>query len=189
MTPLPLPQGCRVIKGKDGPVHVCVWTCGPPPKKGQRQRYPSRFWYYFRQHYPEIIPATKRWPEPRVLHMFSGSMKWGDTTDIRADTGAKIVAPYDLLPIPPARYDWVVADPPYTTGFANEWTTHPKDHPKPRRIQIEAARVTKPGGKIGILHIISVPAYAEAKVRRVGAHFVWCGPNNAVRLFSVFERL
>jgi SAM-dependent methyltransferase len=156
-----------------------LWLTGPPPATGQFQRYPSRFWYNFKKHY-EI-------PE-KVLHMFSGSMDWGDTTDIRSDTGATFVAPYNDLPIENNTYDMVIADPPYNKGFASEWTTHDKDLPKPKHILIEAARVTKPGGIIAILHIIVIPAYKVADVTRTALYGILAGPNNAIRVLNVFRK-
>lgn len=157
-----------------------MWRCGPPPATGQYQRYPSRFWYYFKDQYP--IDNRK------ILHMFSGSMDWGDTTDIRADTGATFVAPYNDLPIEDNTYDLVIADPPYNKGFASEWITHDKDLPKPKHILIEAARVTKPGGIIAILHIIVIPAYKIAGVTRTALHGILAGPNNAIRVLNVFRK-
>ena len=158
-----------------------MWRTGPPPRSGQFQRYPGRFWFNFKKHYP--LNGL------RVLHMFSGSLDWGDTTDIRPESGATIIAPYDRLPIADASYDLVVADPPYNRGFASEWTTHSKDLPRPKTILHEAARVTKKGGIIAILHIILIPAYKTAHVRRIGLHAILCGENNAVRLLNVFRRV
>lgn len=162
------------------------WDTGPPPAKGQFQRYPSRFWYNFKRIYG--IPDE-------LLHMFSGAMDWGDTTDIRPETGAKFVAPYNKLPIKDNTYDLVIADPPYNVGFANEWITHKKDLPKPKHILIEAARVTKPGGLIAILHVITIPQHkaAFAKLGRIGVerialHSILCGPNNAVRQLNVLRK-
>jgi SAM-dependent methyltransferase len=120
--------------------------------------------------------------------MFSGSLDWGDTTDIRKETGADIVAPYDDLPIPDNSYDLVIADPPYNMGFASRWTEHDKDLPKPKHILLEAARVAKPGGLIAILHVIVVPAYKVANVERIGLHGILAGPNNAIRVLNVFRK-
>ena len=124
-----------------------------------------------------------------ILHMFSGSIGWGDTTDIREETGAKIVAPYDKLPIMDDTYDLVIADPAYNKGFSSQWTTHSKELPKPKRILIEASRVVKKGGLIAILHIITIPQYQEANVKCIGRHGILCGPNNAIRLLNVFRKL
>lgn len=157
-----------------------MWKTGPPPATGQFQRYPGRFFYNFKKYYP--IEGK------RVLHMFSGSMDWGDTTDIRPESNAKIIAPYDNLPIKDNTYDIVIADPPYNKGFSNEWTSHAKHLPKPKRILIEAARVTKHGGIIAILHIITIPPWKEARVHCIGRHGILCGSNNAIRLLNVFRK-
>ena len=159
-----------------------TWLCGPPPAKGQKQRYPSRFWFNFKKRYPI--------EDKKILHMFSGSVDWGDTTDMRSETGAKFVCPYDdlLTLIPSNEYDMVIADPPYTCGFANEWITHPKDLPKPKLILREATKVVKAGGLIFILHVIIVPAYKEFGVTRLALHPILCGPNNAIRVLNVFRK-
>lgn len=165
-------------------VHVFVadaWKTGPPPAKGQRQRYPGRFWYNFKRVYP--IPDHSK-----ILHMFSGSMDWGDTTDIRAETGAKYVAPYNDLPIPDENYKLVIGDPPYTHGFSNRWTKHPDHLPKPKWILIEASRVTEEDGLIALLHVIIIPAYKVAHVERIALHAILTGPNNAVRVLNVFRK-
>jgi len=162
-------------------IKTSMWLCGPPPAHGQKQRYPSRFWFNFNKHYD--LDGKK------VLHMFSGSMNWGDTTDFREDSGAEIIAPYDQLPIKDNIYDWIIADPPYSCGFAKEWTIHPKELPKPKRILMEASRITKVGGHIAILHIIVIPAYKVANVERVALHGILCGPNNAIRVLNVFKKI
>ncbi len=168
-------EGERTVR-----IDLTTWPCGSPPSSGQRQRYPGRFLYFLKKYYPS--------DGKRVLHMFSGSMpaEWGDTTDIREETGAMIVAPYDKLPLLNGTYDMVIADPPYANHYANEWH---EDLPKPKRILHEAARVTKPGGLILLLHIIIVPAYKTAHVRRVALHPILTGPNNAIRVLNVFQRI
>lgn len=168
-----------------------MWRTGPPPRSGQFQRYPSRFWNNFRRQYPEYIEIRdgKVIPLRKILHMFSGSIGWGDTTDLRLESGADIIGAYDSLPILDDTYDMVIADPPYNKGFANQWTTHDKDLPKPKRILIEASRIVKSGGLIAILHIIVIPQYREAGVKCIGRHGILCGSNNAIRILNVFRKL
>lgn len=168
-----------------------IWKTGPPPKSGQRQRYPGRFWINFARAYPKYITYHKGGRVTinegiKVLHMFSGSVEWGDTTDVRAESKAKIIAPYDNLPIPDNTYDVVIGDPPYADFFAGEWK---RDLPIPKRILIEAARVTKPEGIIAILHIIKIRAWKEANVKWIGGHGILCGDNNTVRFLNVFKKM
>lgn len=158
-----------------------MWRSGPPPATGQRQRYPGRFWFNFKKQYPV--------DDKKILHMFSGSMDWGDTTDFNPESNAQIIAPYDSLPIADNTYDMVIADPPYNKGFSSEWTKHAPSLPKPKRILLEAARVTKVGGIIAILHVIVIPAYKVANVERIGLHGILCGPNNAIRVLNVFRKV
>lgn len=119
-----------------GGIDVTPWMVGPPPAKGQYQRYPGRFLYYLIQskYLEENIP-------PVVLEMFCGESQLKEkgfavfTTDIREETGCDIIAPYDQLPKwVTGRFNVVLADPPYNKGFSNEWTIHQKDLPKPKRI-------------------------------------------------------
>jgi|GEM_PF-6623935 len=155
-----------------------TWLCGPPPAHGQRQRYPSRFLYNLERFYPT---AGKR-----LLHLFAGASDLGDTVDARPETGAKFVAPFDAVPVEPGSYDMVLADPPYTVGFAQRWESALVDVPRPKAILRAAARYLRPGGLALILHVIVIPAYKELEVRRLALHPILCGPNNAIRVLNVF---
>ncbi len=160
-------------------IDTTTWRCGSPPNTGQRQRYPGRFLYNVRQTYPEMV-----WID--ALQMFSGASDFGVTTDIRPETGAQIVAPFDAIPCADGSFGAVLADPPYADHWQGEWHG---DLPKPKHILREAARLTRPGGLIGILHIIVIPAYRDMDVKRIALHPVLAGPNNAIRVFNVFRRL
>lgn len=159
-------------------IDTTTWRCGSPPNTGQRQRYPGRFLYNVRKTYPEMV-----WMD--ALQMFSGASDFGVTTDMRAETGAQIVAPFDAIPCPDESFGAVLADPPYADHWQGEWHG---DLPKPKHILREAARLTRPGGLIGILHIIIIPAYRDMGVKRIALHPVLAGPNNAVRVFNVFKK-
>lgn len=133
-----------------------------------------------------------------TLHMFAGSVTgtnattpgrvWdtalpGVTTDVRPEACPDVVADYQALPFPAGTFTGVVADPPYADHWAGEWHVLPR----PKRILLEAARVTKPGGLVAILHLIVIPAYRVAGVERVAIHPILAGPNNAVRVLNVFR--
>ena len=160
-------------------IDMTVWKCTNPPKGIQNQMFPSRFLLNLKRYYP--------YEDKYVLWMFSGSIdEGGDTTDIRVETNAKIIAPYDNLPIKDNTYDVVVADPPYNQLFAKEWKA---DFPKPKRILREASRVTKPNGLIFILHCLVIPEYRkEIPVERIALHPVLCGLNNAIRVLNVYKK-
>lgn len=173
-----------------GGIDVTPWMVGPPPAKGQYQRYPGRFLHYLIK--SKYLGGTTR---PIILEMFCGQSLLKDkgfvvfTTDIREDTGCGIVAPYDNLPEwVTGQFNVVIADPPYNKGFSNEWVTHKKDLPKPKRILREAARAVVPGGYILILHVIIIPAYKSLGVKRVALHPLLTGANNAIRVLNVFQK-
>jgi hypothetical protein len=157
-----------------------TWLCGPPPASGQRQRYPSRFLFNLERTYP----LDNKW----LLHLFAGSSDLGTTVDARPETNADIIAPFDAVPGADGRYDMVLADPPYTVGFAQRWESTLEGVPRPKAILRAAARYLRPGGLALILHVIVIPAYKELGVRRVALHPVLCGPNNAIRVLNVLER-
>jgi len=159
-------------------IDVTTWLCDPPSKKkSQRQTYPGRFIHNLKKFYP--------YENKKVLSMFSGSSNLGDTTDIRPETNADIIAPYDNLPIDDNTYDMVIADPPYNQLFAKEWKA---DFPKPKRILEEATRIVRSGGLILILHCIIVPNYKHCACERIAIHPILCGPNNAIRVLTVFRK-
>lgn len=162
-------------------INTATWLCGPPPATGQFQRFPSRFLYNLKKEY--------NIEDKKILQMFSGSSNLGDTTDIRKESNADIIAKYDALPIKNETYDIVIADPPYTIGFSQEWVSNMKNIPKPKRILKEASRIVKKNGLIMILHIIVIPAYKEFNVERIALHPILCGPNNSIRVLNVFKKI
>ena len=166
-------------------VNIETWLCGPPAAQGQRQQYPSRFLTNLFKSYPDF-------ESDKTLHMFSGSVSFGTTTDIRPETGCDICSPFDSIPRPDAFFGHVLADPPYADYFMADWDD--AELPRPIDVLREAARLCEIGGLIGVLHIIVIPGYKDPKwrmppIERVGLHPVLAGPNNAVRVFNVFRRV
>ena len=158
-------------------IDTTTWRCGGPSNRGQFQQYPGRFLFNLRKTYPEMMADD-------ALQMFSGASDFGVTTDYREETGADIIAPFDAIPRPDGSFSAVIADPPYADHWQGQWHG---GLPKPKHILREAVRLVRPGGLVGILHIIVIPAYAEFGVTRVALHPVLAGPNNAIRVFNVFR--
>lgn len=162
-------------------MNTTTWLCGSPPANGQRQRYPSRFEFNLRKTYPQFYVTN-------CLHMFSGSTHptfWMTTTDMRHDAAPNVASSFDALPFGDESFEAVMADPPYADHYQKQWGG---DLPKPKSILREAVRLVKPGGLIGILHIIIIPAYKELGVKRIALHPILAGPNNAIRVFNVFQK-
>lgn len=170
-----------------GGMDITPWLCGSPTSKGQKQQYPGRFIFNLKKFYSS--------DGKKVLSMFAGvsdiGQKTGEsvTTDFRPETGADVIAPFDKIPIRAGTFDMVIADPPYTAGFGFEWSKDMKDIPKPKHVLKEAARLTKVGGLVLILHILVIPAYKEFNVTRFALHPILCGPNNVIRVLNVFRKM
>lgn len=155
-----------------------LWLCGPPRRDGRRQGFPSRFWPYFKR---DFAPNGAR-----GLHLFGGSApEW-----MRVDNDPEARPDFlqDAFAEPPhphyGAFDVVLADPPYTKKFSGDWGV---EQPSPKRI-LDAARLwVKPGGLIGLLHIL-VPARPKWS-ERVAIIGVLSGPHNVIRCLSVYRRL
>lgn len=162
-------------------INTQTWLCGPPPANGQYQRYPGRFLFNVKKNYPQFISDD-------TLHMFAGSCDFGISTDLRPETGANIVGDFHSLPsmVGNNRFENVLADPPYADHWQNQWHG---ELPKPKHILGVASEVVRPGGLIGILHIIVIPAYQCYGVERIAIHPILSGPNNAMRCFNVFRKV
>lgn len=157
-----------------------TWLCGPPSTSGQYQQYPSRFLTTLKKQYPSILGSN-------TLHMFSGSgHDFGITTDIRPETGADYVCPFDQIPLDDGSVDHVIADPPYADHWQNQWGG---ELPKPKQILKEATRLVKVDGYIMILHIIVIPCYTDFGISREAIHPILCGTNNVIRCLNVFRRI
>lgn len=152
-----------------------LWLCGPPRSSGRRQGFPSRFWLYFKREYGSN--------GEKGLHLFGGDAPDWPRVDNDPDAGADFVQ--DAFAPPPEGhatvYDIVLADPPYTKRFSEDWGV---EQPSPKAI-LDAARLwTKPGGRVALLHILVPPCPKWAN--REAIYGVLCGPHNVIRALSVF---
>jgi hypothetical protein len=86
----------------------------------------------------------------------------------------------------PSGFAAVLADPPYSKPDADHYKPGASFYPSPRVIVSRALAALPPGGRVGILHV--VPPRPPAGTRFVAAVTVIVGFDNAVRMFSVFEK-
>jgi hypothetical protein len=94
------------------------------------------------------------------------------------------------LPTPHGSMWWpsALADPPYTEADALHYKANVEGSTMPNANDLlrKMLRVTRPGGKVGMLHYILPQPPADAHF--VAAVGVVVGFNNRIRIFSVFEK-
>lgn len=97
-----------------------------------------------------------------------------------------VVADCRALPFAAASFDWVMADPPYAESYAEQLYGTGSVYPRPGHIMREAARVLRPGGRLGLLHYIA--PRARHGMRFLSVWGVYVGPDMAIRAWSVYEK-
>jgi len=122
----------------------------------------------------------------RVLHMCSGSVKVGITVDIRPELNPTIVADVRNVPLPDESVDWIMTDPPYNREYAENLYGTGAKYPAPGAILKEAARLLRPGGRVGMLHFL-VPMF-KSPLSLVGIWGVSTGLGYQIRAWTVFEK-
>jgi len=122
-----------------------------------------------------------------VLHLCSGSVRTGTTVDIRPECRPTFVADCRATGLPDETFDYILADPPYAKDYAENLYGTGKDYPKPGEILREAARLLRPGGRVGILHFI-VPM-TRRPLKMMGVWGITTGAGYAIRAWSLFEKL
>ena len=121
-----------------------------------------------------------------ILHVCSGTLseheRW--TVDIRPQARPSVIAKGQALPFLDATFPAVLLDPPYTEEYARN--LYRSEFPRPSHLLREAARVVKPRGKIGLLHI-AVPITPEG-CEFVTSFGVVPGPGFRIRAFTIYQR-
>lgn len=121
-----------------------------------------------------------------VLHVCSGTLsareRW--TVDIRPAARPAVIADGAALPFGDATFGAILIDPPYSEAYARN--LYGVEFPKPSHLLREAARVVKPQGRIGLLHV-AVP------ITPPGCSFVTSfgvvpGPGFRIRAFTIYQR-
>lgn len=121
-----------------------------------------------------------------ILHVCSGTLseheRW--TVDIRPAARPAVIAKGQALPFLDASFPAVLIDPPYTEEYARN--LYRSEFPRPSHLLKEAARVVKPGGRIGLLHI-AVPI-TPPNCEFVTSFGVVPGPGFRIRAFTIYQR-
>lgn len=121
-----------------------------------------------------------------VLHLCSGSMLTGVRVDIRPEVSPDIVADCRAVPFPAESFDWIMADPPYAQDYARNLYDTEVSYPKPGEILTEAARLLRPGGRVGLLHFIVPMVRRPLHIRAVYGVTTGCG--YAIRAWTLMQR-
>jgi len=156
------------------------WACGRPMAK-YKGAYPMGFL--------ERLDKRIGLKGKKVLTLFSGSSKYGDTVDIKPEVNPTYIADCrKKLPIKDNLYDVVIADPPYDSYNINYSTKlYKESFVKPYSFTKEAVRVCKKGGFICILHQL-VYKTLEGTVRYAIIP-ITTGPNQRIRVLNIFKKL
>lgn len=80
----------------------------------------------------------------------------------------------------------ILIDPPYSEADAAHYGPGAEKYPKPNQMLKHAFEVLPPGGRVGIIHYILPSPPSDAVF--VAAIGIYCGFNNRIRSYSVFEK-
>lgn len=161
---------------ENGYIHG-TWFCGRPMAK-YYGAFPQSFW-------PRAQQVLRPWGS--LLHWFSGTVRAGDgvtTVDGNAGVDPMFCVEGPTLPFPDATFDASFADPSYSPKDAKRYGF---PYISATTVIAELARVTKPGGRIGLLHMF-IPPTKRLPVKLLGVIGVMNGPQKHIRAFSVYRR-
>lgn len=155
-----------------------TWFCGRPTAK-YYGAFPQSFW-------PRAKKVLQPWGS--MLHWFSGTMPPEPgiiTVDGNAETRPSVVAmAHKALPFADGTFCAAFADPPYSPKDSERYGL---PYVSATRILAEMARVTKVGGKLGLLHEF-IPPTKRLPVKLRGIVGVMNGPQKRIRLFAIYRK-
>lgn len=121
-----------------------------------------------------------------ILHVCSGTLsaseKW--TVDLRDEAKPRVRASGTALPFVDGCFPAVMIDPPYSDQYARD--LYGVENPRPSWLLKEAARVVRPGGRVGMLHV-AVP-FPPPDCNLVNVYGITTGVGFRIRAFTVFQR-
>lgn len=120
-----------------------------------------------------------------VLHVCSGGLRRGEgiRVDIRPEARPDFIADGRSLPFRDGCISAALLDPPYTAHYAKE--LYGVDYPLPSHLLAEAARVVRPGGRIGFVHyLVANPPPGCHHVKTFGLSMGFGYPMRAVTIYE-----
>jgi hypothetical protein len=121
-----------------------------------------------------------------ILHVCSGTLSSSErwTVDIRPAAKPSVIANGIALPFSTGAFAAVMIDPPYSDEYAHN--LYGTENPRPAWLLKEAARVVRPGGMIGILHV-AIP-FSPPRCFWRKTYGITTGLGYRIRAFTVFQR-
>lgn len=170
-----LPEYTREING----YIIGTWFCGRPTER-YYGAFPKSFW-------PRAKEILKQ-DEGLMLHWFSGTIGKEAgiiTVDGNKEVEADFYVEGIILPFNDNHFDSAFADPPYSPADAKRYGFK---YPPARSVLKELARVTKPGGYIGLLHEF-LPVVKGSGCKLVGCIGILNGPQKRIRALYLFKKV
>lgn len=162
--------GCRV---NEPVLHVCG---------GQARLYPYKRAFGKNDKTLDLDPSC----EPDFLMDARDAFPFADARP--ESKNQLLMVSLGQLPATRGSQPWagVLIDPPYSEQDATHYLPGADKYPKPNQLIRHALDVLPVGGRVGIIHyILPSPPPGVYFVAAVG---IFCGYNNRIRSYSVFER-
>jgi hypothetical protein len=171
-------------RGED--VLYAVWVIGNDYRNKTRYygAYPAGFLDRVMALFPDRVAEAEVGGFLTTLHVFSGSLPPGPYLRCDVTQPAEFTCSVYDLPAQPARFDLVIADPPYSKTDAQRYGTPMIDR---RRVLAALADVTNLGGHLAWLDTCW-PMHRKAQWRTAGRILVQRSTNHRARVLTLFER-
>lgn len=149
---------------------------------------PEAVWGAYPQRFVQWACRAIGCPAHKILHVCSGALGpdvGGLRVDLRAAAEPDVMADGCALPFRDEAFAGVLLDPPYSVEYAE--TLYGTGYPRPSHLLAEAARVVRPGGRVGFLHfLVPKPGSELLSIERIWGVTQGCGYR--IRAFTVLRR-